>query len=502
MRDQVTHASKNDENSDPASPLSRIGKIWGSLKRKHGGIGLRLLGWVFLYSSVVTLLLTLLQLYLDYRRDVSLIDRRITEIEGSYRWSISEGLWNLDVRQLELQVDGILHLPDIRYVEVRESTDRAAPLVLRAGSHQADSAVRREFEIFHTHRGVTQRLGVLSIEATLNEVYGRLLETAIIIMVSQGVRTFLVSFFILFIVHQLITRHLAAMAKSLSGHDLRRSPPRLQLARRPPAQPDELDHLVSAFNDVCADLQTAHDELREGEQQLAHANRLATMGQLTASIANEVNQPVAAIVVSADAALLWLRGQQPDLEKVRQALERISKDGHRAGHVIGRIRELIERAPPRRDWVVLNDAIVEVTVLARNETTRHGVSVRTQFAPDLPLIRGDRIQLQQVVLNLIMNAVQAMSQSSEDRRELLISTETEADRARVTVRDSGPGMSEAALEQAFTAFYTTKSSGLGVGLSICRSIVEAHGGRLWADANAPRGAAFHFTVPIHSDPHD
>jgi PAS domain S-box-containing protein len=233
--------------------------------RWHSGIGLRLLARVLLFSSAITLLLTLLQLYLDYRRDLGTIDRRISEIEGSYRRSLGEGLWNLDARQLELQVDGILHLPAIRFVEIREATDRGDPMVVAAGSHQTNAAVHREFPIFHTFHGAEQRLGVLSIEATLDEVYRRLFDRATIILVSQGAKTFVVSFFILYIVHRLITRHLTAISRFLGGYDLRGSPPPLRLERPPPRRADELDQLVGAFNGMCASLQTAYGELRDSE---------------------------------------------------------------------------------------------------------------------------------------------------------------------------------------------------------------------------------------------
>ena len=167
---------------------------WRSLNRFHSHLGLRLLARVFLFSSVITLLLTSLQLYFEYRRDVGTIDRRISEIEESYRRSLSEGLWNLDSRQLELQVDGILHLPDIRFVEVREATDGADAMVVSAGVRQTNAEVHREFPIFRTFRGTEQQLGVLSIEATLNEVYHHLFDTAIVILGTQGVKTFAVSF--------------------------------------------------------------------------------------------------------------------------------------------------------------------------------------------------------------------------------------------------------------------------------------------------------------------
>ena len=237
---------------------------------------------------------------------------------------------------------------------------------------------------------------------------------------------------------------------------------------------------------------------REMEMELAHANRVATMGQLTASIAHEVKQPIAAAVSNAQAALLWLDRQPPDLEEVRQALASIVKDGMRAGDVVGHIRDLIKKAPPREDRLEINAAIREVIELTRGETGKNGVAVQAELADGLPLIRGDRVQLQQVMLNLIINAVEAMTGMSEGPRELLISTaKSETGGVRVAMRDSGPGLAPADLERLFTAFYTTKPKGLGLGLSICRSIVEAHGGRLWASANAPRGAVFQFALPHH-----
>jgi PAS domain S-box-containing protein len=245
------------------------------------------------------------------------------------------------------------------------------------------------------------------------------------------------------------------------------------------------------------DLRESERRYREAQMALAHANRVTTMGQLTASIAHEVNQPIAAAVTNADAALRWLGRDPPDLEEIRQALEAIIKDGIRAGDVIGRIRALIKKAPPRHDQLDINEAILEVIEVTRSELLRNGVSLRTELAKGLPVIRGDRIQLQQVVLNLIMNAVEAMS-DSKGSRDLLISTaEDRSHGVLATVRDSGPGLDPESLERLFDPFYTTKPGGMGMGLSICRSIIEVHGGRVWATANVPRGASFHISLPGH-----
>jgi NO-binding membrane sensor protein with MHYT domain len=240
----------------------------------------------------------------------------------------------------------------------------------------------------------------------------------------------------------------------------------------------------------------AEETLRQAQAELAHVNRVTTLGQLAVSIAHEVAQPVTASVTNANAALRWLAAEPPDLEEASQALGRILQDGERAREILGRIRALVRKEPPRKDQFDINDTILEVITLTRVELHRNGVSPRTRLADGLPPVRGDRIQLQQVILNLSLNAVEAMSVASGEPRDLLITTEKdEANRVRVAVRDSGPGLPSESLERLFDAFYTTKATGMGMGLSICRSIVEAHGGRLWATANQPRGAVFQFTLP-------
>ena len=242
----------------------------------------------------------------------------------------------------------------------------------------------------------------------------------------------------------------------------------------------------------------ADEALRQTQADLAHIQRVAAMGELAASISHEVMQPIAATVNNAQAALRFLDAQRPNLEEVREALGATVKDGNRTIDVIDRIRTLVKKAPPRKDALEVNEAIVEVIALTRGEILKNGVSVQTQLAEGLPLIQGDRVQLQQVILNLIINAVQAMSRVSEGSRGLLIGTGKDASgRVRVAVQDSGPGLNPESFERLFDSFYTTKPSGMGMGLSICRSIVEAHGGRIWATPNAGAGITMQFTLPIN-----
>jgi len=255
--------------------------------------------------------------------------------------------------------------------------------------------------------------------------------------------------------------------------------------------------------DVTA-LRTAEEEARENEQryrraelELAHANRVATMGQLTASITHEVNQPITAAITYALAARRFLSAEPPNFREVDDALSLIVKEGNRAGEVVGRVRALIKKAPVRKDAVEINDALLEVIALTRTEAANNSVSVRTQLAEGLPRVQGDRVQLQQVLLNLIINAIEAMGDSGEGERELLVSSCNGPDGVSVEVRDSGPGFAAADLDRVFEAFYSTKPNGVGLGLSICRSIVEAHNGRLWASPNVPRGAIFGFIAPAH-----
>ncbi|MGJ7516285.1 trifunctional serine/threonine-protein kinase/ATP-binding protein/sensor histidine kinase [Pseudomonas baetica] len=236
---------------------------------------------------------------------------------------------------------------------------------------------------------------------------------------------------------------------------------------------------------------------REVQAELSHANRVATMGQLVASIAHEVNQPIAAAILNANAAQRWLNTQPPELDEVRHVLGRLILDANRAADVLGRIRGHIRKTPPQKGPVDVNAAIGEMIEFTRGQIVKSGTSLQTQLMDGLPHIEGDRVELQQVLLNLIMNALEAMGSVEEGERRLHISVVLgEEGGLRVSVSDSGPGFASQNTDLVFTSFYTTKPTGLGLGLSICRSIIEAHGGRLWASANQPCGATVQFTLPV------
>ncbi|MPR11983.1 PAS domain S-box protein [Microvirga tunisiensis] len=240
----------------------------------------------------------------------------------------------------------------------------------------------------------------------------------------------------------------------------------------------------------------AEEALHKAQAELAHVTRVTTMSALTASIAHEVNQPLGAIVTNASAALRWLAHEPPNLGEACEILERIARDGHRASEVIGRVRSLLQKKAAVAEQVNLDDLIQNVAALAHGEVVQHRILLRTELAPNLLPVMGDQVQLQQVLLNLVLNGIEAMMDVAERPRELVIRSRREKAGVLVAVQDAGVGLDPQNAERMFEAFYTTKPAGMGMGLAICRSIIEAHGGRLWASANEPQGAVFHFSLPV------
>jgi signal transduction histidine kinase len=243
--------------------------------------------------------------------------------------------------------------------------------------------------------------------------------------------------------------------------------------------------------------QSATNALHEAQTELAHANRVTAMGELTAAIVHEVNQPIAGVVANAEAAMRWLAAQPPNPEEARQALEGIIEDGKRTSEIVTRIRALGNKAGPRRELLDINQVILDVIALTRTQMQRNDVALAPQLSAEPAPIMADRIQMQQVILNLILNATEAMA-AIDGPRALRIATEIRTpDHVKVAVSDSGTGLPAGELNRLFEAFYTTKPEGMGMGLSVCRTIVEAHDGRISASRNEGAGATFQFTLPLH-----
>jgi C4-dicarboxylate-specific signal transduction histidine kinase len=263
----------------------------------------------------------------------------------------------------------------------------------------------------------------------------------------------------------------------------------------------ELQKTNEALHVESLERKHAEEALRDAQGDLARVSRMTTLGELTASLAHEVNQPIAAAVTNANTCLRWLTRERPDLEEAREAASRIVKDATRAAEIVSRTRLLFKKGTAQRELVSLNEMIREMIVLLRGEATRHKILIGMDLATNLPQVMGDRVLLQQVLMNLMLNGIEAMK-DVDGKRELLIkSQQTENEEVIVSVSDTGVGLPPQQADQIFKAFFTTKPQGTGMGLSISRSIVEAHGGRLWADGNSPRGASFCFTLSTKSEAH-
>jgi len=246
-------------------------------------------------------------------------------------------------------------------------------------------------------------------------------------------------------------------------------------------------------------IESARSAAYEAQAQLVHVARVTTLGELTASIAHEVNQPLAAIVINGNASLRWLADNSPNVHEAKTAIDRIVKDANRASSVIARVRELTKNAPREKERVRINELLLETIGLLERQIRENGVVLQTQLVDDLPPVMADRVQLQQVALNLILNAIEAMQSLPPGARNIVVSSGRDGANVTASVQDIGPGPLPGNVDRLFDAFYSTKSGGMGMGLTISRSIIEAHGGRIWATANLPRGAIFQFAVPAGAD---
>jgi len=361
----------------------------------------------------------------------------------------------------------------------------------------------------HHHSPSTSVNGILDIVYSLDNIDRRIEMGVVRIAGFSAAFITIVSLFVGFLAHRVIylpLRDLGAGAKRLAAGDFGQP--------IPVRSEDEFGKLATSFNAMTAALQRSQSELRDwahkleqrvqarttelrvAQAEVARASRATTMGAMAASIAHEINQPLAAIVLSGNAGLRWLARATPDLEEARAALKRIVDEGHRAGKVIGSVRAMFKQGAQERAAVNVNELIGEILALLHGEVHTHDISVETDLADNLPSVIADRVQLQQVLLNLIMNAIEAMSAVTERRRVLRLRTELhEPNNVVIAVEDSGPGIDRNVVDRIFEPFFTTKSQGMGMGLSICRSIIEAHDGRLWFEPAVPQGTIFFVNLP-------
>jgi PAS domain S-box-containing protein len=269
--------------------------------------------------------------------------------------------------------------------------------------------------------------------------------------------------------------------------------------RSPTPQEHHVIERITHLASIAIGGELAEEALRQAQADLSRVSRVTTMGELTASLAHEVNQPIAAAVTDANTCLRWLAREHPDLEEAREAASRVVKDATRAADIVSRIRSQFKKGVPEREPVDVNEVVLEILALLRSEATRYSISVQTELAADLPQVTADRVQLQQVMMNLIMNSIDAMKTVDETRELAIQSARTENEQLLVSITDTGVGLPPQQADKIFNAFFTTKAHGTGMGLRISRSILESHGGRLWAAPNSPRGASFYLTLPTKDE---
>lgn len=459
-----------------------------SAARTGTGIGWRLLLAIVLFSSLVTLTLTGFQLYLDYRGEVREIRDRFDEIEKSYLASLGNSLWSLDSDQIQLQVDGMRHLPDMQYIEVRETgVSRKRQLLISVGERGTGHLISREIPILYAQdwsSGGPQVIGTLYVEASLAGVYRRLADKAITILISQGIKTFLVSAFTLFIVHRLVTRHLISISDFLRSYGPGPRGTAIQLARKR-RYGDELDEMTDALNAMSAglaesitDRERALRELRRQEATLDRAYRHFTTQQTAAKLAHEIRQPLACASTYAQGVQSMMRRGELDPAELPQLVDRMAREVERIREIIAQSQDRLDQPPDALERLSLADVIGDVLPLLHQICDDHGVLAEMAMPDGKAMVRANRTSLQQVAVNLVRNACEAMATRPEGKRTLhLDMVETGTD-AGFAVTDTGPGFPADIIRTGHALFASTKQTGSGFGLPIATAILHAHGGML------------------------
>ncbi|KQR78378.1 histidine kinase [Burkholderia sp. Leaf177] len=480
--------------------LNSFGGLWYSVERHRSSVVLRLLGIVVLFSCMVTLTLTALQLYRDYDRGMAIIESRLAEINESYRGSLGEALWRLDRPQLELQLDGILHLPDIRIAEVTEIIASDTSMVVAAGERTLGPVIVRSFPVVYRVQGHEEMIGTLKVEATLANLYSELYKTALVILLSQAANTFLVSLFTFYIFSRLVTRHLAAVARRVESYDFRQAPQAFALQRKAPRHPDELERVVVSFDAMSARLHRAYVDEREAAEgrEARHAAEAANRAksEFIANMSHELRTPLNGIlgyaqVLSRDTSLN---------ERQRDGLGVIQRSGE---HLLALINDVLDIARIEAGKVPFDIVAVPVAGLLNDIREIIGVKAEQKdlvfvcnAAPNAPeAVRADERRLRQVLLNLLANAVKFTDHGSVSLRVAMLVD----GRVRFTVEDTGIGIGEAQRELIFEPFEQTgdeqrQRGGAGLGLGISRQLMRAMGSEIFVESRKGEGSTFWFEL--------
>jgi signal transduction histidine kinase len=487
------------------------------------GIAMRLLAFILVFSSAVTLISTAVQLYVDYRRDVDTIENRLAEIQASNLGSLASSLWRVDVDQLRLQLEGMLQLPDMQSLEVRESyAGMVDPLSVSVGRRHDHAVISREYPIVHNDRGTPQTIGVLYVEATLEHVYQRLIDTGVVILISQGIKTFLVSLFTLYIVWRLVTRHLVHIADFLSRYDIRKPSAALRLHRRSFGGEDELDRVVAAFNGMCISLERAYTDLRDANAELeqdiiARKHAEAEIIRLNAVLEQRVRQRTAELEAANKELASFSYSVSHDL---RAPLRRIEGFGQmlveeyqtvlddRGRHCLDRIRsgtremgEMIDsflrlsrstRGELMLEPVDLSAMTADIAAALAEKDPERRVDLNIQ--PGI-VVQGDRRLMTSALTNLLENAWKYTR--TTERPKVSFGTTQVDGRAAYFIKDNGAGFDMAFVDRLFTPFNRLHKAedfeGTGIGLATVQRIIARHGGRTWAEGAVGQGATVYFT---------
>jgi C4-dicarboxylate-specific signal transduction histidine kinase len=405
--------------------------------------------------------------------------------------AISVALWNFDKPALNATLLALTQSGSIIRAEVHDSQSQIAEVSRADRSAKSDA----EWEIPIMGPDDVTQIGTLKLSESYADVRDLFVKNLGAVIISELIKIGGLAALLLIVIYRLIARHLQTLAHEVSSlkPGSAFTPIRLQ---RKIIWHDELDTLVESINRFRSEGAEAEDALWTTRSELARVTQLTTMGQMAASIAHEITQPLAAIVANSSAGLRWLGREPPHVDEARAALNDIVADGHRASDVIASIRTMFKKDSHERTLVDLNELIRDVLAIVDADLRTQRVSVSTELRDGLPQVLADRVQIQQVFLNLILNAAEAMASVTDRTRLLQIKSDIhDTSGTLVTVEDSGTGISVKDRDRIFDSFFTTKSTGMGMGLSICRSIIESHDGRLWASANNPYGTIFHVALP-------